>query len=105
MPAWSPDGKQIAYASNRKGVLDVYVKSVNADDEHPLLESSLGKVPDDWSRDGRYLLYQQAGPTTADDLWALPMFGDRKPFVVVQNPFLECCGRFSPDGKWVAYNS
>jgi Tol biopolymer transport system component len=105
MPVWSPDGRQIAYASNRKGVLDLYVKSVNADDEHVLLESPLGKAPLDWSRDGRFILFQQAGPSTADDVWALPLFGDHKPFVIAQTPFLECCGRFSPDGRWVAYSS
>lgn len=102
---WSPDGKQIVYASNRKGVFDLYVKSVAADDERPLLESTEGKVPGDWSSDGRYILYQDANPKTSDDLWALPMFGDRKPIPIAQTPSLECCGRFSPDGRWVSYAS
>jgi Tol biopolymer transport system component len=102
---WSPDGKQIVYASNRKGVFDLYVKSVDADDERPLLESTEGKVPDDWSSDGRYILYQDANPKTSDDMWALPLFGDRKPIPIAQTPSLECCGRFSPDGRWVSYDS
>src|SRR5262249_3929106 len=35
----------------------------------------------------------------------LPMDGDRKPFPVVQTEFEERDGQFSPDGKWIAYQS
>ena len=41
----------------------------------------------------------------ANDVWALPMFGDRKPFPVVSTPFNEVDPAISPDGKWVAYLS
>jgi dipeptidyl aminopeptidase/acylaminoacyl peptidase len=63
--------------------------------------------PADWSRDGRTLLYNSQDPKTAVsvDLWALPLTGDRKPFPVVQTPFLEDEGQFSPDGRWIAYRS
>jgi hypothetical protein len=39
------------------------------------------------------------------DLWVLPMTGDRKPWVFLRTPFVEVGGQFSPDGKWVAYQS
>ncbi len=39
------------------------------------------------------------------DLWALPLDGDRKSFPVVQTKFNERDGQFSPDGKWIAYQS
>ena len=103
--AWSPDGRHLVFTSSRKGVLDLYIKSIDGNDERPLLESANGKAASDWSADGRFLLYQDAAPTTADDLWALPMSGDRKPFAVVQTPALECCGRFSPDGRWISFIS
>src|SRR4051812_3024627 len=38
-------------------------------------------------------------------MWALPLFGDRKPIPIAQTPSLECCGRFSPDRRWVSYAS
>ena len=44
-------------------------------------------------------------PKTGLDLWALPLAGDRKPFPVLQTPFDETSGQFSPDGRWVAYQS
>jgi hypothetical protein len=39
------------------------------------------------------------------DIWALPLFGDRKPFPVAQTEFAESLGTFSPDGRWIAYTT
>ena len=61
-------------------------------------------IPSGWSTDGRFLLYINASPAGAS-LFALPKSGDRKPFVFLQTPFVEVWGQFSPDGKWVAYES
>jgi eukaryotic-like serine/threonine-protein kinase len=103
---WSRDGSRVVFNSNRMGVYDLYVKSV--DDPKPeelILKTDQNKAPVDWSRDGRYVLYRSPGKTTGFDLWALPMDGDRKPFPVVQTNFEERDGQFSPDGKWIAYQS
>ena len=62
-------------------------------------------VPKSWSPDGRFLMYAQLNPGTAADLLAIPVDGERKPFVVVQSPANEDQGQFSPDGHWVAYTS
>ena len=45
------------------------------------------------------------GKKTAWDVWALPTFGDRKPIPVVVSPFLELDPKFSPDGRFLAYQS
>ena len=62
--------------------------------------------PTDWSSDQRFVLYTFSGtfPRTLD-IWALPLFGDRKPFPVAQTEFLESQGTFSQDGRWVAYTT
>src|SRR5262249_35415929 len=62
-------------------------------------------MPTDSSPDGRHLLYFTFGLKTQNDVWALPMEGDRKPFPVVQTEFEERNAQFSPDGKWIAYQS
>jgi Tol biopolymer transport system component len=104
-PIWSWDGKQIAFISNRKGVFDLYLKPLTgAGGEELILQSPQAKMVENWSADGRYLLYQEAGPKTGWDLWALPS-GGRKPIAVVNSPFDERNGQFSPDGRWVAYQS
>ncbi|HMC67469.1 MAG TPA: hypothetical protein VKI65_21215 [Gemmataceae bacterium] len=106
VPVWSPDGKQLVFSSLRKGFLDLYQKPANeAGMETPLIESREGKVAHDWSPDGRYLLYQSSNPQTSDDIWVLPLFGDRRPAPIVQTPSLECCARFAPDGRAIAYKS
>ena len=51
------------------------------------------------------MLYSVQSVTTGNDLWVLPLFGDRKPTPVAQTAAHETRGRFSPDGRWVAYES
>ena len=57
------------------------------------------------SADGRFLLYLSIDPQTNADLWVLPMTGDRKPSVIAKTPFREVWPVFSPDGRWIAYQS
>jgi Tol biopolymer transport system component len=61
----------------------------------------------DWSSDGRYLLYRTGTSGEGDgfDLWALPLFGDRKPFPFLSGPGDQLYAQFSPDGRWVSYVS
>jgi len=94
------------FSTLRKGVLDLYERPADeTESETPLMESREGKVAHDWSMDGRYILYQSSNPQTSDDIWAMPLFGDRKPEPVVRTASLECCPRFSPDAHMVAYQS
>jgi serine/threonine protein kinase len=105
-PLWSPDGKQIIWASNRSGVYDLYEKGASgAGQDELLLKSITSKYPDDWSLDGKFVLYDEADPKTRFDLGVLPLFGDRKPRPYLKTEFNETHARFSPDAKWVAYAS
>jgi eukaryotic-like serine/threonine-protein kinase len=105
-PVWSPDGARIVFQSNRTGTFDLYQKNAGGGgQEEMLLKSDRPKNPHDWSADGRFLLYTELAPQTGLDLWALPMNGDRKPQVVLNSPFREMQGHFSPDSQWIAYVS
>src|SRR2546425_2443179 len=98
---------RIVFSSNRKGPFDLYQRQVTggAGSEELLLATEQNKVATDWSPDGRFLLYRVQDPKMGFDLWALPLDGDRKPFPVVQTNFEEREPQFSPDGKWIAYQS
>lgn len=105
-PLWSPDGRQIVYQSTRDGVSRLYKKDAGGGGkEEPLTSSPEQLTLGDWSRDGRFLTYARYAAATRPDIWALPMEGDRKPFPVLQTPFTTRGAKFSPDGKWIAYES
>jgi serine/threonine protein kinase/Tol biopolymer transport system component len=108
-PVWSPDGKWIAYSSFRNGRHRLYRKlSDGSGAEELLFDDDQIVISSNWSGDGKYLLYSR-GPVHAagEEVWALPLEGDRKPFQVVphrDNAFATQ-GKLSPDGHWLAYAS
>jgi Tol biopolymer transport system component len=108
-PVWSPDGSRIAFTSNRSGQYDLYQHASNSSGQDELLfKSGHMKLATDWSRDGRYLLYNDLDPKTKRDLWVLPMdaaSSGRKPVAFLSTDFDELNGKFSPDSHWVAYQS
>jgi len=105
-PLWSPDGSRIVFSSNRDGPLNLYQKAVGgAGGDGALFKSDNIKVPFDWSRDGRFLLYAEADPKMRQDIWVLPLSEGQKPFPFLQTEFIETHAQFSPDGKWIAYSS
>jgi Tol biopolymer transport system component len=102
---WSADATSVVFNSRPKGHFDLYRKASNgAGQEELLLADELNKSPTSLSRDGRFLLYT-TNPSTSNDVWFLPLTGDRKPTPYLQGPFNENSGDFSPDAKWVAYVS
>jgi Tol biopolymer transport system component len=105
-PVWSPDGKTVVFSSDRAGQAGLYEKPGSGQGEEKLLfKSDAVVVATDWSRDGRYLVVQIRGSGTDNDVWALPTFGDRKPMQVVGGPLLQGQAVFSPDGRYIAYQS
>jgi eukaryotic-like serine/threonine-protein kinase len=105
LPLWSPDGSRITFQSVRPGSIGLSVQSSAGDEaEDVLFESPEVKVPSDWSPDGTLLMYYVPNPTSGTDLWVLPR-DTRVPFAFLKTEANELWGQFSPDGRWVAYQS
>ncbi len=105
-PVWSPDGTRLVWVSTRGGATALYQKLASgAGQEELLLKSDVPVTSYDWSSDGRFISYMRYDPQTNADIWVLPLEGDRHPIPFLQTPFREVKGRFSPDGRWIAYQS
>jgi serine/threonine protein kinase/Tol biopolymer transport system component len=103
---WTPDGSHIIFASNRSGKFELYQKaSTGAGVDELLLDIPGQALPQALTPDGKYLLFISGSSKTKSDIWVLPMFGDHKPFPILQSDSVEWHAQFSPDGHWIAYGS
>jgi Tol biopolymer transport system component len=59
----------------------------------------------DWSSDGRFVVYMIRGKTGHFELWVLPLSDDRKPFPFLQTDSDQTQAQISPNGRWIAYTS
>ena len=104
--AFSPDGSRVVYVD--EGTDKIYQRLSNGTGNAELLFDP--KVEDwvrhvSWSADGRFIIFTRSNPDTRYDVWVVPLFGDRKPFPYLQTEWREDNARFSPDGKWIVYES
>ncbi|HEY3125026.1 MAG TPA: protein kinase [Thermoanaerobaculia bacterium] len=105
-PVWSLDGSKVLYRSDRLDVPDIYEIAVGVPgSERRLLEQPGVQQPEDISSDGRLLVYCNNIAATVPDIWILPLVGDPKPLAWLQTRFAKTSPRFSPDGRWIAYES
>jgi Tol biopolymer transport system component len=103
---WSPDSNYIAWESSRGGRFMIVRKLASgAGQEEILVEADRPVFANSWSTDGKFILYTRSDPTNKNDIWVLPLEGDRKPFAFFQSPADDFAAVFSPDGHWVAYQS
>jgi Tol biopolymer transport system component len=107
-PVWSPDGRRITFASNRKGTMDIYERSADGTGAEVRLYGSSEPVrPMSWSPDGKILAFFKESRSTGDDIWLLSFSGEGEASAreFVSTPFQERQPVFSPDGLWIAYIS
>ncbi len=96
-PSFSPDGQELAYASDRSGSFQLYVRPLTAVASERALTSQGENVQPAWSPDGEWLAYHVVG----QGLWLVPARGGpaRKLVEPGSRP------AWSPDGAWLAYQS
>jgi len=107
-PTWSSDGNRIAYEARvtRAGEgrrAGIYVVSSDGKGSDEFIAPVSGITLVGWSHDGRFLTYQQNGNGTGNDVWVLPLAGDRKPYPFLATQASEMGLRISPDGHFASY--
>ena len=101
-PAWSPDGKRVAFSSKRGTAYDIYVKGVDVlEDEKVLWHTDADKMVEDWSPDGRTL----SVTVLRSGLWTYPVDTTKKPTFIRAGGGDSFQSEFAPNGRWLAYAS
>jgi eukaryotic-like serine/threonine-protein kinase len=108
-PVWSPDSKELAFVSERDRPFAIYrTVAGQPGTEQRLLQfgdDTNAVVTTDWSPDGKFILYQVGTREHFSwSVWALPLFGEGKPFEAVPGDAVYAA-HVSPDGRWIAYSS
>ena len=113
-PVWTPDGRRIVYAADQnKGAFNLYWQRTDGSGEvQRLTETVNPQYPSSWHPSGKFLAFSQVNAPTSFDLMILPMEGNEtsgwkpgKPYAFLASPSSETNAMFSPDGRWIAYQS
>ncbi len=102
---WSPDGNQVAFTSKHDGREEIHIAGLDGRADPVPTTDDAFKYVNDWSRDGRYIVFGVLSAESGWDLWILPLEGDRKPVPYLRGSAWELGGKISPDGRWLAYSS
>ncbi|MGQ0701928.1 MAG: protein kinase domain-containing protein, partial [Gemmatimonadales bacterium] len=104
-PQWSPDGRELAYDSDRPSQKDLLVRNADGTGAERRVVVRAGlQWPSDWSSTG-YIVYTEVSLDENRDIWAVKADGSEPPFVYRNSRFWERGAQVSPDGRWIAYDS
>ncbi len=103
--AWSPDGHDLAFGSERSGVPNAYRQAADGSGEpERLLASDALQMPISYAPDGR-LLYSVGVPGQQRDIHMMTMKGPHTGVPLIHGPANELWAEVSPDGRWLVYDS
>ena len=106
-PIWSPEGDRVMFLSRQQNKPGIYVRATQGVEPEKLLVPYFGITlrPVDWSPDGFDVLVNANRTGNNRDIMRLAMPNGSSLEAWRQTSFNEANPRFSPNGKWVAYQS
>ncbi|HVT45770.1 MAG TPA: protein kinase [Thermoanaerobaculia bacterium] len=102
-PVWTRDSRNVVFQAVTSDEFQLFIKPVDGSSSERMLFRSRSEIrPTDVSPDGSLILLNAGGPSGT--VMALPLAGG-EPYVVIESPDQEYDARFSPDGRWITYNT
>jgi eukaryotic-like serine/threonine-protein kinase len=106
LPAWTPDGRRLAFSSERAGARNLYWQAAEGTGAvERLTESPNVQNAGSVSPDGTRLIFSEVAPKTGEDVMHVELDGTHRVTPLVQTPFAERNGIIAPDGRWLAYEA
>jgi serine/threonine-protein kinase len=102
-PVWTPDGKRIAFGTRTGKIF--WKSSDGTGQREELTHGDYPRYPLSFSRDGKFMAFEEIHPSRKGDIWLMPLDGDRKPQPLLATDADERDAQFSPDSRWLAYAS
>lgn len=103
-PAISPDGQQLAFASNRSGYWDLYLLDLPSGRINRLTETPAYEAAPTWSPDGQWLAYE-AYQNEQLDILILSTSAPGEPIPLTNHPAADSSPAWSPGGRQIAFVS
>jgi len=104
-PALSPDGKQVAFASNRDGFWDLYILEINSGEITRITNTETYEASPSWSPDGQWLAFEAYADENLDIAILSLTDGDQEPINLTLDPSSDHSPAWAPGGRQLAFVS
>jgi Tol biopolymer transport system component len=106
IPMWSPNGKEIVYATYYEDKTEIWSLEINTEIQIPLASSGSENYTPSWSPDGEWIAYQSKQNSSNSEIWIMRRDGSQKQQITnTENDGWSRAPTWSPDGNWIAFVS
>jgi len=104
-PAWTADGSHVAYWDGTTRALSMKAADGTGEVVRLIEQNLVDSGVPSFSSDGKWMVFWVKPTVQAEDIWSMPLDGDRTPRPFLASEFVEDTPRLSPDGTVLAYAS